>query len=186
MQYLVSSPIRSDQQLEVKIVKYMGEERLLIARDMTQTIKLQEMRRDFVANVSHELRTPLTVLHGYLEMFNAESSVEQWSTALPVMQQQTHRMDKMIKDLLILSQLELGEKALDHQPVNIDELLDSIIKDAKQLRQYQQHTIELELESEKWLLANGDELRSAISNLVFNAVKYTPEGSVITVRWSVK
>jgi len=181
----VSSPIRSEQQLEVKIVNYMGKGRLLIARDMTQTIKLQEMRRDFVANVSHELRTPLTVLHGYLEMFTTESPVEQWGAALPVMQQQTHRMDAMIKDLLTLSQLELGEKPLEHQSINVVELLHSIAKDAQQLQQYQQHIIELDLESDAFLLANSDELRSAVSNLVFNAVKYTPEGSTVTLRWSV-
>jgi len=182
---VVASPIRSEQQLEVKIVNYMGEGRLLIARDMTQTIKLQHMRRDFVANVSHELRTPLTVLHGYLEMFTAESSAEQWGAALPVMQQQTQRMDLMIKDLLTLSQLEMGEKRLEHRPVNIGELLRSIVKDAEQLQQYQQHTINLELESDKLLLADSDELRSAISNLVFNAVKYTPENSTVTIRWVV-
>jgi len=181
----VSSPIRSEQQLEVKIVNYMGKGRLLIARDMTQTIKLQEMRRDFVANVSHELRTPLTVLHGYLEMFTSESSVEQWGAALPVMQQQTQRMDVMIKDLLTLSQLELGEKPLEHDAVNIVELLHSIIKDAQQLQHYQQHTIQLELESDQLLLANHDELRSALSNLVFNAVKYTPADATVTISWRV-
>ncbi|NOQ82263.1 MAG: phosphate regulon sensor histidine kinase PhoR [Methylophaga sp.] len=182
---VVASPIRSEQQLEVKIVNYMGKGRLLIARDMTQTIKLQRMRRDFVANVSHELRTPLTVLHGYLEMFTAESSAQQWGAALPVMQQQTQRMDAMIKDLLTLSQLEMGEKPLGHRPVDVGDLLRSIVKDAEQLQQHQQHTIKLELESNKLLLADSDELRSAVSNLVFNAVKYTPAGSTVTIRWTV-
>jgi len=180
---IVSSPIRPEQQLEVKIVNYMGKGRLLIARDMTQTIKLQQMRRDFVANVSHELRTPLTVLHGYLEMFTVESPAEQWSAALPVMQQQTQRMDAMIKDLLTLSQLEMGEKPLEQRPINVGTLLRSIEKDAEQLQEYQQHRITLELESDKLLLANSDELRSAISNLVFNAVKYTPADSIVTIRW---
>jgi len=182
---IVASPIRSEQQLEVKIVNYMGKGRLLIARDMTQTIKLQRMRRDFVANVSHELRTPLTVLHGYLEMFTAESSAQQWGAALPVMQQQTQRMDVMIKDLLTLSQLEMGEKPLEHQPLNVGDLLRSIVNDAEKLQQYQQHTIKLELESDKLLLADSDELRSAVSNLVFNAVKYTPADSIVTIRWEV-
>jgi len=182
---VVTSPIRSEQQLEVKIVNYMGDGRLLIARDMTQTIKLQRMRRDFVANVSHELRTPLTVLHGYLEMFTPESSVEQWGAALPVMQQQTQRMDLMIKDLLTLSRLEMGEKRLEHRPVDVGDVLRSIVKDAEQLQQYKHHTINLEIESDKLLLADSDELRSAISNLVFNAIKYTPENSTVTIRWMV-
>lgn len=182
---VVASPVRAEQQLEVKIVNYMGKGRLLIARDMTQTIKLQRMRRDFVANVSHELRTPLTVLHGYLEMFSAESSAQQWGQALPVMQKQTQRMDAMIKDLLTLSQLEMGEKPLGHKPIDVGDLLRSIVKDAEQLQQYQQHTINLELESDKLLLADSDELRSAVSNLVFNAVKYTPADSTVTIRWKV-
>jgi len=182
---IVASPIRPELRLEVKIVNYMGKGRLLIARDMTQEINLQRMRRDFVANVSHELRTPLTVLHGYLEMFTAESSAEQWGNALPVMQQQTQRMDAMIKDLLTLSQLEMGEKPLEQRPINVGDLLRSIVKDAEQLQQYRQHTITLELESDQLLLANSDELRSAVSNLVFNAVKYTPTDSEVTIRWIV-
>ncbi|MDQ7072739.1 MAG: histidine kinase dimerization/phospho-acceptor domain-containing protein [Gammaproteobacteria bacterium] len=74
----------------------MGDGRLLIARDMSQTVKLQKMRRDFVENVSHELRTPLTVLHGYLETFDQDSPAEMWKSALPVMRQQTQRMNMMI------------------------------------------------------------------------------------------
>ena len=181
----VVSPFNANINLEVKMVKYMGSGRLLVARDITQTTKLQTMRRDFVANVSHELRTPLTVLRGYLETFNADSPAEQWSGALPVMQQQTERMHLMITDLLALSQLEIGEKPLDQQAIDVGELLHSVVKDAEQLKEFQQHTITLELESDKLLLANSDELRSAISNIIFNAVKYTPTDSAITLRWSV-
>ena len=181
----VVSPFNSNINLEVKMVKYMGSGRLLVARDITQTTKLQTMRRDFVANVSHELRTPLTVLRGYLETFNADSPAEQWSGALPVMQQQTERMHLMITDLLALSQLETGENPLDQQAVDVGELLHSVVKDAEQLKEFQQHTIKLELDSKRHLLANSEELRSAISNLVFNAMKYTPPNSEITLCWSV-
>ncbi|RKZ89741.1 MAG: phosphate regulon sensor histidine kinase PhoR [Gammaproteobacteria bacterium] len=181
----VTSPLKADLQLEVKIVRYMGSGRLLVARDITHTLKLQTMRRDFVANVSHELRTPLTVLRGYLETFNENSPVEQWSAALPVMQQQTERMHVMITDLLALSQLETGEKALSYEPTDISELLSSISEDAKKLEQYRSHEIELKLSTRQGLLADADELRSAVSNLVFNAVKYTPDGSKITVSWFV-
>ena len=182
---IVTSPLSSDLYLEMKIVNYMGDGRLLIARDMSQTVKLQNMRRDFVANVSHELRTPLTVLHGYLETFNQESPPEMWRAALPVMRQQTQRMNILISDLLILSQLEMGEKALKHEPVDICALLTTIAEDARQLKEYQSHQIQLEFDSDKWLLSDAGELRSAISNLVFNAIKYTPEGSEITLRWVV-
>jgi len=181
----VASPLGPELQLEMKIIAYMGSGRLLIARDMTQTVNLQRMRRDFIANVSHELRTPLTVLRGYLETFTKQSPIEQWGAALPVMRQQTERMYLMINDLLVLSQLETGEKELCHQPTDIAALLTTIIADAIQLEQYSNHNIELELKSEKWLIADEDELHSVISNLIFNAVKYTPENSKITVRWRV-
>ena len=180
---IVTSPLDRQRQLEMKIVSYMGNGRLLIARDMTQTIKLQRMRRDFVTNVSHELRTPLTVLHGYLETLTKESPTEQWQSALPVMRQQTQRMNAMIKDLLTLSQLETGEKPLNDHAINMGELLNSIVNDAKQHHNYQQHTIIVDIDTEQLLVADSDELRSAVSNLIFNAIKYTQAESTITVRW---
>lgn len=181
----VSSPLNSAMTLEMKVVRYMGDGRMLIARDMTQMIKLQRMRRDFVANVSHELRTPLTVLRGYLETFTEDSPADQWASVLPVMRQQTDRMDIIIKDLLSLSQLETGEKKLYSVPIDIYSFLSAIVEDAKCLRQFCDHDIQLGPISDQWLLADPDELRSAVSNLVFNAVKYTPPGCKIEVSWEV-
>ena len=180
------SPMNDRIQLEFKVVRYASKDRLLIARDITQTQKLQRMRRDFVANVSHELRTPLTVLRGYLETLTTESDQELWQQALPVMQQQSQRMHLMIKDLLALSQLETGEKPLQHRPTDICKLLHSVVEDAKRLEHFHQHQINLHCLSEKWLMADADELRSAISNLVFNAVKYTPAETQIDVRWDIE
>lgn len=181
----VISPLNSAMALEMKVVSYMGNGRMLIARDMTQTIKLQRMRRDFVANVSHELRTPLTVLRGYLETFTEDSPAEHWASVLPVMRQQTDRMHIMIKDLLSLSQLETGEKKLQSVPINVSAFISAIVDDAKCLRQFNDHDIQLGFMSEQWLLADPDELRSAVSNLVFNAVKYTPPNCKIEVSWQV-
>ncbi|MDF1589067.1 MAG: phosphate regulon sensor histidine kinase PhoR [Gammaproteobacteria bacterium] len=182
---IVASPLNPKIQLEMKIVNYMGSGRLLIARDMTSTIKLQKMRRDFVANVSHELRTPLTVLCGYLGTFTEDSPQELWQGALPVMREQSERMQVMITDLLALSQLETGEKPLRHLPVDTQALLETIIEQAKRVSHYQQQKINLKIKTDRWLLGDRDELHSAISNLVFNAVKYTPPECKITVRWRV-
>lgn len=179
----MKSPIDETMQLEVKLVNYMGSNRLMIVRDITQTIKLQRMRRDFVANVSHELRTPLTVLRGYLEAFTDDTPPEMWQSALPAMRQQSERMHLMIKDLLVLSQLETGEKALRRIPTDVSKLLQSITEDAYRLQHYRQHQIKLDIQFNKWLVCDSDEMRSAISNLVFNAVKYTPAETVITLRW---
>ncbi len=179
----VKSPLDEDMQLELKLVNYMGAGRLLIARDVTQTIKLQRMRRDFVANVSHELKTPLTVLRGYLEAFSADSDSEQWRAALPAMRQQSERMHIMIKDLLALSQLETGEKALRRVPADVATLLQSIIDDAHNVEHFRDHRFSLNVETDKWLICDIDEVRSAVSNLVFNAVKYTPAASQIDIFW---
>lgn len=180
---IVKSPLNEDTQLEIKLVNYMGAGRLLIARDITQTIKLQRMRRDFVANVSHELKTPLTVLRGYLEAFAEDTESDQWRMALPAMRQQSERMHMMIKDLLVLSQLETGEKSLRRIPTDVRALLQSIIDDAYTLEHYDNHQILLNIEIDNWLVCDLGEVRSAISNLVFNAVKYTPAGCQITISW---
>jgi two-component system phosphate regulon sensor histidine kinase PhoR len=182
---IVDSPVNSGTQLEIKIVSYMGDGRMLLARDMTQTVKLQNMRRDFVANASHELRTPLTVLRGYLEMFDDKTPAAQLYNALPAMRQQAERMSEMLRELLTLSRLETGEKALQVTAVDVGTILQDVIADAMELSQYENHEIELKLDSDHWLLADLDELRSAVSNLIFNAVKYTPSGCRITVTWAV-
>ena len=102
------------------------------------------------------------------------------------MQQQTQRMHLMIKDLLALSQLETGEKPLQHRPTDVCKLLQSVIEDARRLENFRDQQLLLECASDKWLLADADELRSAISNLLFNAVKYTPANAVITASWLVE
>ncbi|OUR65972.1 phosphate regulon sensor histidine kinase PhoR [Methylophaga sp. 42_25_T18] len=184
-QIVVTSPRNADIRLELKVVRYMTSGRLLIARDITKTLKLQQMRRDFVANVSHELRTPLTVLRGYLETFNQDSPVDMWGAALPTMQEQTERMHVMITDLLALSHLETGEKELNYEPIEMNGLLNSIVEDAKKIEQFDGHDLQLTINSELHLHADRDELRSAVSNLVFNAVKYTAAKTTVTISWAV-
>jgi two-component system phosphate regulon sensor histidine kinase PhoR len=180
---IIRSPDDDSVLLELKLVSYMGSGRLLIARDITQTVKLQRMRRDFVANVSHELKTPLTVLRGYLETMSPASPAEQWDMALPAMRQQSERMHVLIKDLLVLSQLESGEKPIRRIPTDINKLVMSVVEDAMSLEQYRDQNIQVLFETDKWLVCDVDEMRSAISNLVNNAIKYTPAGSEVTVRW---
>ena len=143
------------------------------------------MRRDFVANVSHELRTPLTVLRGYLEMFSDTTPPEQWRDALPVMRDQAERMGDMLQELLALSRLETGEKALEIVPNDVAYILQDIVEGARNLTRYDNHNLQLDLRSDDYLLADSGELRSAISNLVFNAVNYTPAACKIVVSWMV-
>ncbi|MES8802004.1 histidine kinase dimerization/phospho-acceptor domain-containing protein, partial [Cutibacterium acnes] len=144
------------------------------------------MRRDFVANVSHELRTPLTVLSGYLETYGdlKELLPPRLGKGIVQMEEQTRRMQNLVNDLLLLSRLEIDQGGDDHQTLAVGPMLDSIRRDALALSR-QQHSVQVILESDAGLIGSEQELRSAISNLAFNAVRYTPEGSQITLRWSV-
>ncbi|WP_341938125.1 phosphate regulon sensor histidine kinase PhoR [Marinimicrobium sp. C2-29] len=181
------SPRFSSKQLQFQITRFGRNERLIVVRDTTQLHKLEQMRQDFVANVSHELRTPLTVITGYLETLS-DSGAElspSWQKALRQMQQQSRRMSLLINDLITLSKLETTESGHNHKPVALKPLLESIRSEAQALSGEKNHQIFLECETPDLELAgNEKELHSAFSNLVTNAVKYTPaEGRIVMRLW---
>lgn len=180
------SPANPNVMLRVHIVSYGENERLLLARDVTEIHRLEQVRQDFVANVSHELRTPLTVIAGFLEtMIDAEDECShQWERGLSLMAQQTVRMRNIVDDLLLLSRLESEPVEDTHKQVDVAALLSSIVEEAHILSSSQHH-IQLTADSTLNLLGREDELRSAFSNVIFNAVRYTPAGGEITVRWYV-
>ena len=156
-------------------------------RDVTRLHQLEQMRKDFVANVSHELRTPLTVIAGYLETLldNVEAVNPRWLRALQQMQQQGARMQTLLNDLLLLAKLEATDYPSDNQPVPLEPLLQTILADAQVLSGSRAHQLSLDVEPGLRLKGSDSELRSAFSNLVFNAVKYTPDAGEIQVRcWS--
>jgi len=179
------SPINDRQRLQLQITQYGNREHLMLVRDVTRLHQLEQMRKDFIANVSHELRTPLTVITGYLETLldNVEDVNPRWLRALQQMQQQGSRMQNLLNDLLLLAKLEASDYPSDNQPVAVDLLLLSIKNDAQALSGARNHRISLEADSQIRLKGSEAELRSAFSNLVFNAVKYSPEDSEIRVRW---
>ena len=181
----IPSPINDRQRLQLQITRYGNNEHLMFVRDVTRLHQLEQMRKDFVANVSHELRTPLTVIAGYLETLldNVEAVNPRWLRALQQMQQQGARMQTLLNDLLLLAKLESTDYPSDNQPLAIDLLLLSIKNDAQALSGDQQHRISLEADPHLKLKGSEAELRSAFSNLVFNAVKYTPAGGDIRIRW---
>jgi two-component system phosphate regulon sensor histidine kinase PhoR len=141
------------------------------------------MRRDFVANVSHELRSPLTVIMGYLETLGEESDVpESWKRPISKMDQQARRMHEIVEDLLRLSKIEHDPGGAPKKPVKVAEMLESIARDALKLRP-DPPLIHIEAENGLALLGDYNELYSAFSNLVFNAVQYTFGDGDIHVRW---
>lgn len=180
------APWQDDLRLSIQIVPLGERERLLVARDISHVYRAERMRRDFIANVSHELRTPLTVLSGYLEA--CEDMVAELPMALrPAlvhMQEQALRMQQIIEDLLTLSRLDSESPFIDdHTNVDVPALLRGLGHDAQILSGDQGHEIHLEVDDKVGLRGDGNELRSAFSNLIANAVRYTPPRGIITVRW---
>ncbi|AYC34871.1 phosphate regulon sensor histidine kinase PhoR [Pseudomonas cavernae] len=179
------SPVNDRLRLQFQLTRYGNGEHLMLVRDVTRVHQLEQMRKDFVANVSHELRTPLTVIAGYLETLldNADDLNPRWLRALQQMQQQGGRMQTLLNDLLLLAKLEATDYPSDNLPVAVDLLLLSIQADAQALSANRHHKISLETDFSIKLKGSEAELRSAFSNLVFNAVKYTPNEGEIRIRW---
>ena len=181
----VPSPVDEDMILEIRLIPYAENQRLMLARDITRLHRLERMRRDFVANISHELRTPLTVIQGVSESLGDRigDSDAQAQRALELIHQQSLRMDRLVEDLLMLSRLETEEKPVEMTPVNMPQLLRLLGEEARTLSGERDHQITLDVDPGLWIHGEESELRSALSNLVFNAVKYTQPGGSIHVLW---
>lgn len=179
-------PVDDERVLSVAIVPYGDNQKLLVAQDITRLIRLEQMRRDFVANVSHELKTPLTVLTGYLETIadSDDAGLKKWRRSIELMEQQSERMTNIVNDLLFLSRLETKRLSVN-QPVDVPELIDAIRIEAQALsrRAPKPHQITLEVDRMLWLYGDESELRSAFANLVYNAVHYSPQGGEIRIAW---
>ncbi|WP_019936979.1 phosphate regulon sensor histidine kinase PhoR [Bordetella sp. FB-8] len=169
----------------MQMARYGQNQHLLISRDVTQIEKLETTRRDFVANVSHELRTPLTVLTGFLEtlrdMPQDAVPAEQREQYIGMMYEQAQRMQAIVEDLLTLSTLESSPGA-GPAVVNMSELLQRARQQAEALSNGR-HVFEWHIDEDLDLLGNASELTSAVSNLLTNAVRYTPDGGQIRVYW---
>jgi two-component system phosphate regulon sensor histidine kinase PhoR len=176
----VASPVDAAVRLELSLIPYSKHRRLLIARDISRVTKLEQVRRDFVANVSHELRTPLTVIHGYLELLDPED-VPALAPVLNEMRTQSQRMRQIVEDLLELSRLEM-QQHVPEEHVEMAPLLESLRREAEALS-HGKHRVAVEDEGHVDLLGSPKDLHSAFSNLVSNAVRYTSEGGGITIRW---
>jgi two-component system phosphate regulon sensor histidine kinase PhoR len=166
------------------IVREYGEGmRLVLSLDVTERMRNEAMRRDFVANVSHEIRTPLTVLSGFIEtMHTLPLTAVERERVIVLMNQQTQRMQTLVADLLTLAQLEGSPRPAPDRWVDLDGLLSRIAADAEALSAGR-HRLRLRPETSAELAGIESELLSAIANLVTNAVRYTPDGGEVDVAW---
>lgn len=175
-----------DTTLEIQLIPFGSKQKLLITRDVSALEKTEIMRRDFIANVSHELRTPLTVVGGFLETLSDMDGAVSESTKpyFNMMQQQTTRMRHIIEDLLTLSQIESNTKSTENIEINMSHLLQLVQNDAKGLS-LSRHVIRADIDPSLHISGSYNELQSAFSNLVSNAIRYTPDGGEISIIWQL-
>jgi two-component system phosphate regulon sensor histidine kinase PhoR len=181
---LIFQPIaRPGLALEVRVVEFEAARSILITRDITQRERVDAVRRDFIANVSHELRTPLTVVNGFLEtLIDAQS--ENGTTRqhhLQLMHEQAQRMHRLVEDLLTLSRLESRETPVADEVVDVRQLVREVADEARALS-LGRHQIDVDL-TPGFVRGSREELRSAFGNIVSNAVRYTPDGGIISLAW---
>ncbi|NOQ63962.1 MAG: phosphate regulon sensor histidine kinase PhoR [Methyloprofundus sp.] len=178
----LQSPINEQLSLQLRLVTYDDNAHLLVAHDISYLKNIERMRKNFVDNISHELRTPLTVLKGYLETLNdlEEQQSPLLSHSLQQMDNQTLRMQNLVDELLVLADLET--KKIHQKCVDIRSLLAQICQESGALEQ-SDNRVELFLNTKLNILGNEQELRSAFTNLIVNALKYSPEDAVVTVQW---
>jgi two-component system, OmpR family, phosphate regulon sensor histidine kinase PhoR len=170
----------------LQLIPYGDRQKLLLSRDITQWEKAEIARRDFVANVSHELRTPLTVVGGFLETLATTEQLDAklMRRSVELMTEQTDRMRRLVEDLLTLSQLESAPVAAIQERIDIAAMVAMLKREGEQLS-HGRHRFVIEIASAQQLFGSAQELHSAFGNLVGNAVRYTPAGGEIHIRWSV-
>lgn len=176
---------RAQASYMISLIRY-GEDRSLLAiRDLTRLEKLENVRRDFVANVSHELKTPLTVINGFIETLQTHHetlSAEKRQRYLDLALSHSQQMGRLIQDLLTLSSLETRATLADQSNNPVKALAEELVVSAEALSG-NKHAIHIDMPEDLTILGSTAALRSIFGNLINNAVNYTPEGGCITISW---
>lgn len=181
---LIIRPIvAAETHLSLQVVPYGDGQQLLLVRDVSRQVRLEAMRKDFVANASHELRSPLTVVSGYLETLSQDATLDpELRAPVAEMRRQAERMTSIIRDLLALSRLEETDEVVAGEPIDVAVLMTMLRKDVL-ARAERPRDITIRIDSAARLLGSEPEVHSAFSNLVDNAAKYTPAHGSIEMRW---
>lgn len=179
------SPFQDGQRLEARWLPVSQTQSLVVVRNVTQLNKLLTMRQDFIANVSHELRTPLTVVKGYLEALGDDDlPPEMMKTIVDRLHSPTRRMQALVDDLLLLTRLESAPDISEREREHIDmrRVLEGVRREA-QVLQLDNQLLKVSIESTRELNGVESEIHSAVTNLVTNALRYSPDGGVIALSW---
>src|SRR5882672_3375565 len=183
MPLVIRPPVQMDLYLALQVVPYGGGQSLLLVRDVTRQMRLEAMRKDFVANASHELRTPLTVISGYLDTLADDLSIDPaWAGPIKDMRAQAQRMNAIIADLLVLSRLEATDGEASRDAVDVPNMLERLHRDAL-ANVERPRQIVLDLETADGLFGSAHELESAFTNVLVNGMKYTPAEGTVRMRW---
>jgi two-component system phosphate regulon sensor histidine kinase PhoR len=183
MPLVIRPPVQMDLYLALQVVPYGGGQSLLLVRDVTRQMRLEAMRKDFVANASHELRTPLTVISGYLDTLADDPSIDPaWAGPIKDMRSQAQRMNAIIADLLVLSRLESTDGEAPRDAIDVPIMLERLHRDALASADRPRQVV-LELQSEDGLFGSAHELESAFTNVLVNGMKYTPAEGTVQMRW---
>ncbi|HEU4591832.1 MAG TPA: phosphate regulon sensor histidine kinase PhoR [Steroidobacteraceae bacterium] len=172
----------TERYVAFQLISYGEDQRLMMLRDVTREVRLEKMRKDFVANASHELRSPLTVVAGYLENFSADPGLGELAAPIAEMRRQTDRMTRIIEDLLELSRFEANDAPIRGAPIDVAAMGALLRKDVL-ARPTHPRQVEVSIESTASLLGDEAMVQSAFSNLVDNAAKYTPPEGSMLIRW---
>ncbi len=179
---IVRIDVSNERYVAFQLISYGEDQRLLMLRDVTREVRLEQMRKDFVANASHELRSPLTVVAGYLENFGADPSMGELAAPIAEMRRQTDRMTRIIEDLLELSRFEANDAPVTGAPIDVAAMAALLRKDVL-ARPSHPKLVEVSIESGAAIIGDEAMVQSAFSNLVDNAAKYTPAEGSMHIRW---
>src|ERR1700683_772121 len=180
---VIRPKVAVEMHLSLQVIPYGEGQQLLLVRDVSRQVRLEAMRKDFVANASHELRSPLTVVSGYLETLGQDPALDaELRAPVAEMRRQAERMTSIIRDLLALSRLEETDEVVNNAPIDVAALMSMLRKDVL-ARSEHPRDVNIRIDSPVQLLGSEPEVHSAFSNLVDNAAKYTPSQGSIEMRW---
>jgi len=177
----MAAPGKANTWLDASAFSIRGNQRLLVLRDVSEVHNMDRIRKDFVTNISHELRTPLTVMRGYLELLQ-DRPADEMTDAITRMHTQALQMQTMLDDLLELSRLQAVDTHSMEEYIDIPVMLMQLKQEAEEISRGN-HALLFEADNGLALSGVKSDLESAFRNLIVNALKYTPEGGKVSIRW---